>query len=254
VGAPPPSTAVRPAGAPAGSVLIVHGLAEHRGRYAHVQERLAAAGYASIAIDLRGHGEAEGFPGIVSSPDDWLDDVAAGLAAARREGGPTFVLAHSMGTLPTVALLAERGAEGVAGLVLSGCPIAPGQAVLDALSDPTAPGIPPDLVSRDPAVVRAYVEDPLVFHDRVPPECTAAVMLVAQRAVAGAGVVRVPTLLIHGSADRIADPSGAREMAEALGAEDVTVRVYEGLFHEALNEPERERVLADVVAFLDAHR
>lgn len=248
-----PVASARAAGEPAGSVLIVHGLAEHKGRYAYVQERLAAARYPSHAIDLRGHGEADGFPGKVSSPDAWLDDVGEGLGLLE-EDAPRFLIAHSMGTLPVVACLGERGANGLTGLVLSACPIAPGQATLDSLADPEAPGIPPSAVSRDPDVVRACAEDPLVFNENVPPECTAAVMLCSQRALAAASSVALPTMLIHGGSDPIADASGSQEMHDALGSNDKTLTVYEGLYHEVFNEPERDQVISDVITWLDAHR
>jgi alpha-beta hydrolase superfamily lysophospholipase len=244
-----PVATVAPSGEPVGSVLIVHGLAEHKGRYAYVQRRLSDAGYGSHAIDLRGHGEADGFPGKVSSPDEFVDDVAEGLSLE-----PTFVVAHSMGTLPTLACLGERGSGGLRGVVLSACPIAPGQATLDALADPDAPGIPPSAVSRDPAVVRDYAEDPLVFNENVPPECTAAVMLVSQRAYAAAASVTIPVQLIHGGADPIADASGSKEMLDALASTDKTLKVYNGLYHEVFNEPERDQVIDDVIAWLDAHR
>lgn len=249
----PPATTKTPDGDPRGTVLVVHGLAEHRGRYAYVQAKLAEAGYTSHAIDLRGHGEAEGFPGKIGSPDELIDDVEAGVKLAR-DIGPLFIIAHSMGTLPTLAFLGERAPDAIAGVVLSACPIAPGQATLDALADPDAPGIPPETVSRDPAVVRAYAEDPLVFNTNVPPECTAAVMLVSQRAYAAAASVSQPALLLHGGADPIAEASGSQDLYDVLSSTDKTLKVYEGLYHEVFNEPERDDVIADVVAWLDAHR
>jgi alpha-beta hydrolase superfamily lysophospholipase len=250
----PPVATTLPDGPTAGTVLIVHGLAEHKGRYAYVQRKLAEAGYASHAIDLRGHGEAEGFPGKVGSPDEFVDDVEAGVGLAHPGAGPFFIVAHSMGTLPTLAYLGERSQSGVSGVVLSACPIAPGRATLDALADPEAPGIPPQAVSRDPDVVRAYAEDPLVFNENVPPECTAAVMLVSQRAYAAAGTITVPALLLHGGADPIADASGSQELHDALACTDKTLNVYDGLYHEIFNEPERDEVIGDVVAWLGAHR
>jgi alpha-beta hydrolase superfamily lysophospholipase len=226
----PPVTTKEPDGEAAGTVLIVHGLAEHRGRYAYVQQKLADAGYVSHAIDLRGHGEADGFPGKIDSPDELIDDVEAGVALVGSTAGPLFRV------------------------VLSACPISPGQATLDALADPEAPGIPPEMVSRDPEVVRAYAEDPLVFNANVPPECTAAVMLVSQRAYAAASAVNVPALLLHGGDDPIADASGSQDLLEVLASADKGLKVYDGLFHEVFNEPERDQVLGDVVAWLDAHR
>jgi alpha-beta hydrolase superfamily lysophospholipase len=248
-----PVTSKRPKGTAKGSVLIVHGLAEHRGRYAYVQDVLAAAGYTSHAIDLRGHGEADGFPGKVTSPDGWLDDIDDGLALLAGEES-RFIVAHSMGTLPALAHLGERKPEGLSGVVLSACPIAPGEVQLEALANPDGPGVPAWAVSRDPATVQAYVDDPLVFNENVPPECTASVMLAAQRAFAGAPSVTLPALLIHGGEDPIATPEGSQTMHDELGSADKTLRVYDGLYHEVFNEPEKDEVLADVVAWLDAHR
>ena len=247
-----PVLTVRPSGEPAGSVLIVPGLAEHKGRYPYVQQKLAETGYASFAIDLRGHGEADGFPGKVLSPDEWLDDIAEGLGLL--EGEVRFVIAHSMGTLPMLAYLGERGQDGLNGVVLSACPIAPGQATLDSLAHPDAPGIPPSAVSRDPAVVKAYAEDPFVFNDNVPPECTASVMLAAQRAFEAAAKVTLPAFLIHGGDDPIADASGSKDMHDAIASADKTLKIYDGLYHEVFNEPERDQVLGDVIAWLSAHR
>ena len=248
----PPVTFAEPSTA-IGQILIVHGLAEHKGRYDWVQKMLAVAGYASWAIDLRGHGEAEGFPGKVGSPDEWIDDVAAGVSFMG-DKLPKFVIAHSMGTLPTLAYLAERNRADIRGVVLSACPIAPGQATLDSLANPDAPGIPPETVSRDPEVVRVYAEDPLVFNENVPPECTAAVMLVSQRAFQAAGDVTLPVFLIHGGSDPIADPSGSEDIQAALGSADKSLKVYDGLYHEVFNEPERDEVIGDVIAWLDGHR
>jgi acylglycerol lipase len=247
-----PVVSKAPSGESAGSILIVHGLAEHKGRYAYVQRTLANAGYTSHAIDLRGHGEADGFPGKVSSPDEWLDDIAEGLALL--DGDVRFLIAHSMGTLPTLAYLGERGTDGVRAVVLSACPIAPGQLQLEALANPDGPGVPPQAVSRDPAIVKAYVDDPLVFNDYVPPECTASVMLAAQRAFAAAPLVTLPALFVHGGADPIATPEGSQTMHGEVASTDKTLKVYDGLYHEIFNEPERDEVLGDVVAWLDAHR
>lgn len=251
--ASPPLRRFRPE-TPRGVCVLVHGLAEHSGRYRHVAEALVGAGYAVYTFDLRGHGQADGFPGKVSAPDEWLDDLDGVLAHVRTtETAPLFLVAHSMGTLVALAYLAERGAGGVRGLVLSGTAVAPGEAVIASLSDPDAPGIPPEAVSRDPQTVRAYAADPLVFNEDVPPECTAAAMLCSQRAFEGASAVSVPALLLHGGGDLICDPSGARDVHEALGSADRTLKIYDGLYHEVFNEPERGRVLADLVAWLDAH-
>lgn len=249
----PPIRRWAPVGPAKAQVVIVHGIAEHSGRYEHVGALLAEAGYRATALDLRGHGEADGWPGKVGAPDEWLDDLDAVVSRTREEGdAPLFLIAHSMGTLVTLAYLAERGQRGIRGVVLSGTAVAPGQAILDSLADPDGPGVPPEKLSHDDAMNRNYAEDPLIFYKDVPPECTAAAMLCAQRAFAGASRISLPALLLHGGADQICDPSGSSEVHAAMPSADKTLRIYEGLYHEIFNEVERERVLGDVIAWLDA--
>ena len=235
-------------------MALVHGLAEHSGRYGHVIARLEAAGYDVHAVDLRGHGRSAGFPGMVSGLEDWLNDVGAIVEQARSAAGDgrVFLLGHSLGALISGTYVA-RNTDVVDGLVLSGIAVLAGTELLAAMSDPDAPGIPPTALSRDPEVVRAYVEDPLVFHDRVPPEANAAALATAIEMNQSGTLIKIPVLMVHGSADGIADVEGARDLFAQLGSEDKELIVYEGLFHEVMNEPEQERVLDDIVAWLDRH-
>jgi acylglycerol lipase len=235
-------------------VALIHGLAEHSQRYLHVIEHLNAADYNVHAVDIRGHGTSEGFPGKVTGLEDWVEDAAALLEMARRDAGdmPVFLLGHSLGALISATYVA-RNPGAVDGLVLSGIAVLAGSALLASMSDPDAPGIPPEAVSRDPEVVRAYVEDPMVFYDRVPPEANAAALAAAIEVNQSGPLITVPVLMVHGSADAIADVDGARELFAQLGSEDKELIVYDGLYHEVMNEPEQERVLADIVAWLDRH-
>jgi alpha-beta hydrolase superfamily lysophospholipase len=121
------------------------------------------------------------------------------------------------------------------------------------MSDPDAPSIPAELICRDPEIVKAYVDDPLIFSDDVPIETNAAALEAAIGANQGAGSITVPVLMVHGGADAICDVQGAREFHDALGSADKELLVYEGLYHEVLNEPERDRVIGDVIAWLDRH-
>lgn len=245
-------TSARPS--PKGVCVIVHGLAEHSGRYEPVGRALAEAGYEAVAPDLRGHGDAAGWPGVVSSPDEWLDDLDAVVAPLRTSvASPLFLVAHSMGTLVALAFLGERGDGPFRGVVLSGIAVVPGRAILDSLADPEAPGVPAHLLSHDPAVVAAYEADPKVFNRSVPPECTAAAMMCSARAFGAAERVTIPALLIHGAEDAICDPGGSRDVHAQLASADKTLRIYEGMYHEVYNEVDRARVLGDLVAWLDAH-
>ena len=242
------------AAGPRASVALIHGLAEHSGRYEHVGARLAAAGYSVYTADLRGHGRSDGFPGDVSGLSDWLEDADAILARARDAAGgqPVFAFGHSLGALIAAAFVA-RHPDAVDGLVLSGLAVLAGTALLASMADPEGQGIPPSAISRDPAVVQAYVDDELVFADRVSPEANAASLEAAIEVNQAGERLALPVLMVHGSDDAIADVEGARDLYDSLVAKDKQLIVYDGLFHEVMNEPERDRVLDDVVAWLDRH-
>ena len=242
-----------PAEAPKAFVALVHGLAEHSGRYEHVAEHLRSHGYSVRAVDLRGHGRSAGFPSGVEALFDWLDDANGLVDRVRAAAGdlPVFLLGHSLGALICATCVA-RGTE-VDGLILSGIAVLAGDMLLASMSNPDDQGLPPEAISRDPAVVAAYRDDPLVFHDRVTPEANAFALEAAIEVNQSAGGIAVPTLLVHGSEDRIADVEGARELHASVGASDKEIIVYDGLYHEVLNEPEREQVLDDIVAWLDRH-
>jgi alpha-beta hydrolase superfamily lysophospholipase len=253
-----------PDDAPARAVIaLVHGLGEHSGRYDHVVARLVGEGYAVHAADHRGHGRSDGPRELIENLDEVVAEVdtLVDRAAAAQPGVPVFMLGHSMGGL--IALrYALAHQERLAGLILSGA-----LAQLDAVPKPLelvgrglsviaprAPLIAIDhtLVSRDPAVVEAYRSDPLVHHGKVP--ARTAVQLAEAVAVlpSTVGAITVPTLILYGTADALCPPAGSVMLGERIGAADLTVKAYAGLFHEIFNEPERETVLDDLVAWLAA--
>ncbi|MFL5797424.1 MAG: alpha/beta hydrolase [Actinomycetota bacterium] len=237
------------------AVALVPGLAEHSGRYGHVAARLNETGYSVVAVDIRGHGRSAGWPGMVDGLDDWVADAEAAMARARAEAGdrPVFLMGHSLGALIAATHVIRSGDEGLAGLVLSSLAVLAGTALLESMGDPEGQGIPSAALSRDVEVQRAYDDDPLVFADRVPPESTAAALEAAIEVNQGAGAITLPVLMFHGELDAIADPDGARYFFEALGSTDKRLRIYEGLLHETMNEPERDVVLDDLIAWLDEH-
>jgi len=244
-----------PAETPKAVVALIHGLAEHSGRYEHVAARLNAAGYTVVAGDVTGHGRSPGWPGGVGSLDDWVADADAIVERARGDssGRPVFLLGHSLGSLIAVPYVARGGGKDLAGLVLSSIAVLAGTALLESMGDPEGQGIPSTALSRDPEVQRAYDEDPLVFADRVPPEATAASLEAAIESYQAAPEITLPILVFHGTDDGIADPEGAKDFFDRLGSADKHWELYDGLRHETMNEPEQDRVLDDLVAWLDAH-
>jgi alpha-beta hydrolase superfamily lysophospholipase len=154
-----------------------------------------------------------------------------------------------MGTLvsvPATTLMPEGTLDGI---VLSGIGGAPGPATMQLMTEGQ---VPPESVSRDPAIVKAYVEDPLVL-EKVPMELLALAGEVISRFEAAISTLDLPLLLVHGEADVLCDVSGAHAALEKVRSTDKTLITYPELYHEVLNEPERDRVIGDVIAWLDAH-
>ena len=254
-----------PDGEPQAALLIVHGLAEHGGRYAHVARRLVSAGYAVYALDLIGHGRSEGARAYVRRFSDFTHTVAAclDLVFEGQPGKPVFLLGHSLGATIAACCFLDRP-SGLAGGVLSGVSVRMPDNVTPAtilvakalsVLVPKAPvqALEAQWISRDPAVVQAYVTDPLVYTGRICARTGIELLKAQQRILAEASRVKLPVLMVHGSDDRLCPLDGARPFYEAIASTDKTLQVYDGLYHEVYNEPERDQVLGDVVAWLEAH-
>lgn len=247
-----------------GVVVLVHGFGEHSGRYAHVGARLAGAGMAAYAADHRGHGRTGGRPANIERMSLVVADLGrfVGFAAGQHPGAPLFVLGHSMGGLIALQYATEPDAR-LDGLLLSGpaVEVTVGSAlqrraagVLSALTPQLGvTSLPVDRISRDREVVAAYENDPLVHHGAVPARTGAELLATATALPGRLGRLTVPVLLLHGGDDGLAAPSGSRMVHDAVASTDKTLHRYEGLYHEVFNEPERDRVLTDLVTWLEAH-
>lgn len=252
-----------PDGNARGVVAIVHGAGEHSDRYGYVAERLVAAGYAVYALDHRGHGYSDGPRALIDRMDNAVADLDRLVTIARdaQPGRDVFMLGHSMGA--TISLRYTLGHQDrLTGLILSGA-----LAALDAAPAPVrltgrvlsaiAPQLPliavdSSLISRDPLVVEAYRTDPLVHHGKLPARTVAELAAVVESLPSAVARITVPTLILYGTADRLCPPAGSVMLAERIGSPDTTIRSYDGLFHEILNEPERDAVLDEVSAWLTA--
>lgn len=244
-------------------IVLVHGVAEHSGRYAHVGKRLADNGFAVYALDHPGHGKSAGNNANIGSMARAADNVAEMLQIASREHPevPRFLLAHSMGSLITL-YLAVRAPIDVAGIVVSAPPLDiavgnPLQRLLGPLLSRFTPNIgvlklDSSMISRDPEVVRAYDDDPLVFRGKLPARTGMELLNATQFVKSRLNQLTVPLLVLHGTADTIAAPSSTDLIERGAGSKDLTVIRYEGLYHEVFNEPEQDKVLSDVLEWLDA--
>jgi len=249
---------------PKAVLLVVHGLGEHGGRYGNVVNYFLPRGYGLYALDHYGHGKSEGQREYVERFSDYTQTLKIFFDRVRAAqlARPIFLVGHSLGGLISAVYLLDHQA-GLAGAVLSGPAVkapslSPAVLVVGRMMSVLAPrmgvlGLDSGGVSRDPQVVRAYVEDPLVFNGKTTARLGAETLDAMGRVQAGAGTLRLPLLILQGAADRLVDPAGAELLYQAAGSADKTLKVYPGLYHEIYNEPEHEQVLHDVELWIEAH-
>ena len=246
-----------------GVVALVHGLGDHARRYGRVVSRLTDAGYVVIAPDLAGHGRSGGKRLGVNHFGDFVADLHRVIHSVEHAGLPLFVIGHSMGGAVALTYALDHPDE-LTGLVLTGPAVVPGDDLPPLLVKaapmlgrlvPWMPGtaLPASAVSRDPAVVAAYEADPLVWHGKLPAGIGGALLGAMSEFGDRLPSLRVPTLSLHGGRDGLTNADGTRFIGERGGGE-VTVKIYPELYHEIFNEPERDEVLDDVMAWLDDHR
>jgi acylglycerol lipase len=238
-----------PEGATRAVLLIAHGFAEHSGRYGNVVNHFVPRGYPVYALDHRGHGRSDGERVQVERFSDYTRDLKTFFDIVRQENpdDKIFLVGHSMGSAISLVYVLRYQHE-LAGLITSGGGIArPG----DAPPPPRPAGQPLDtaFLSRDPAVIEAYENDPLVYRGPIPQRSAVADM----RSTLPERVpeIKLPVLIMAGNGG----PDGARSQVlyELIGSEDKTLKLYEGLLHEIFNEPEHPQVMADMGAWLEAH-
>jgi len=251
-----------------GAVLIVHGYGEHSGRYGHVARAFVEVGLQVFAYDQRGYGRSEGRRAYVHSFDTYLNDLDRALRCIRprtrsrsRENAPLFLFGHSMGGAVVLLHALERPRSlvrhNVEGLMLSSPAvevdpdIAPLLRKAARVIGTVAPWLPvaqsPEgMISRDPDVVEEAEADPLNYHGRVQARTGAELLRACQRIQARQHKLEVPFLVFHGTDDALTSPDASRRLYDAARSDDKTLRLYEGLYHETFNEPERDRVLADL--------
>jgi len=253
---------LRPKQEPRALVVIVPGFNAHSGYYAWVAEQLVATGLAVYAVDLRGRGNSDGERFFVNDFEDYVNDVASVVAAAksREPGLPLFLLGHSAGGVVSCLYTLEHQPE-IAGLICESFAFqlpAPDfvLAVFKGISH-LAPHarilhLKNETFSRDSTVVQALNDDPLVGQETQPSQTMAAMVRADERVKQGFPLITLPVLILHGTLDKNAKPTGSQLFYDMAGSADKTLKLYEGSFHDLLNDLDKEVVMADIKSWLNA--
>lgn len=246
-------------------LLVVHGLAEHSGRYMNIVNHFVPLGYAVYGLDHFGHGKSDGQRVFVERFEDFTQPLKTfyDMVKGWQTEKPIFLLGHSMGGLIATYYLLDHQKE-FTGAVIS----APAIKISKTISSTTITmgkllsGIAPKAgllaldataVSKDPEVVKAYVTDPLVYTGKTTARLAAEMLRAMARVTAEVGTISLPMIIVQGKEDRLVEPDGSRMLYDKSASTDKVLKMYDGLFHEVFNEPERGQVLADVETWLNAH-
>jgi alpha-beta hydrolase superfamily lysophospholipase len=246
-------------------LLVVHGLGEYSGRYMNIVDYFVPLGYAVYALDHIGHGKSDGIREYVNKFDDYTNtlNVYFKMVKAWHPDKPFFLLGHSLGGLIATYYLLDHQAD-FKGAIISAPAIKIGESVspmtitMSKILAKIAPkagvlALDATTISRDPEVVSAYANDPLVFHGKTPARLAAEMLKAMMRVTAEVNTITLPFIVVQGSEDKLVDPGGARMLYDKAASTDKTIKIYEGMYHEVFNEPDRARVLGDVAAWLADH-
>ncbi len=254
-----------PADDPKAILLVVHGLAEHSGRYSNLVNYFVPRGYGVYGYDQRGHGKSDGLRGYVDRFSYFVDDldIFLRLVHSRHHDAKIFLVGHSIGgTIATAYTILRQ--DGFDGLILTGATlsiptdVAAGTIFAARILSLILPKaglyiIDAEAISQDKNVVNAYVYDPLVYRGKIRARLGVELIKAMGTVKRRISEIHLPILVMHGAADRLSDPRGSEMLYQEASSADKTLKVYEGYYHEIFNEPGREQVLADVEAWLKAH-
>jgi acylglycerol lipase len=251
-----------PDGPARGVVALVPGFNSHSLYYTWAAQQFAAHGLAAYAVDLRGRGHSDGERFYVQKFGDYVSDAASlvDFAKSREPGLPVILLGHSAGGVvactytldhpgAVVGLICESFAHEIpapdfALAVFKGIShLAPHAHILHLKNE---------LFSRDPAVVQAMNNDPLIAHETQPTQTLAEMVRADERLKKEFPLITLPVLIIHGTADGATKPSGSQHFFDKAGSRDKTLKLYEGHFHDLLNDVDKEVVMADILRWIDA--
>jgi alpha-beta hydrolase superfamily lysophospholipase len=252
----------RPERSARGVVAIVPGFNSHSGYYTWVADQLVEDGLAVYSVDLRGRGKSDGERFYVASFDEYVSDVAGLIEMAKSEnpGLPVFLLGHSAGGVVSCMYTVEHQQE-LAGLICESFAFqvpAPDFAIaaLKGLAHifPHAHvlKLKNEDFSRDPKAVEAMDNDPLIANETQPTQTVAEMARADDRLKNEFSKITIPVLILHGTADKATKYSGSQLFYDTAGSTDKTIKLYEGHFHDLLNDVDKELVISDIKGWIDA--
>ena len=253
-----------PDAAPKAILLVVHGIAEHSGRYTNLVNYFVPKGYAVYSFDLRGHGKSDGKRSYIERFSYYIDDLQTFFNLVRTENPntKTFMVGHSMGSTIAIDYALQYPGE-LQGLINSGTTLKLGSSISKAsiltakilsviLPKMGVSALDPGGISRDPAVVAAYVNDSLNYTGKLSARFGVELLKTMQMLRSRLSEISLPLLIMQGSQDRISDPSSSKLLFDGVSSKDKTMKIYEGFYHEIFNDPERQQVFSDIEAWLKA--
>lgn len=242
-----------PVGEPKRIVQIVHGYAEHGGRYAHVASALTGDGAVVYADDHIGHGQSDGEQAVISDFEHAVEDLHTLSSIARNDYSdlPLVLVGHSMGGLLS-GRYAQRWPDEVSGVAFCGAVIGDWQWARDVLAATELPEVrfDPDAISRDPETGASYASDPLVYHGQYKRPLLVAEVAALDAFAQDLDKLTIPVLLLHGTADPFVPYERSLQAVREMPTDDVTVHLYDGGRHEVLNETNRDEVIGDLVDWI----
>lgn len=254
----------KPIGRPQASVAITHGFGEHGGRYFNLVKHLVPPGYAVYALDHRGHGRSPGKRGHINRWNEYRDDVRGFIRLIRHHEPnlPVFLLGHSLGGLIALEYVL-RDPDGLKGVIVSGpllvqARISPAIIAVARILSRLMPslaiktGLDAAALSRDPAVVKEYQEDPLV-HSYGTPRLSTEITAAQRWTNAHAADINLPIMMILGGQDKLVSPEGGRRFFAHVTFADKELKEYPDAYHEPHNDVIADHVIWDVRRWLEAH-
>ena len=247
---------------PKALIFLVHGYAEHISRYKHLAKKLNKAGYSVIGHDHAGHGKSGGERAYIDRFDQYVWDLNRVIDEFKEEELPYFIFGHSMGGLVVTSYCTLYRPDDVAGIITSGAALKINEAPLLQLVAPflseiiahtKTKTIGSQDISRDPDVVADYDSDPKVYRGGMKMRLASEVILRVKKTNSIAELFTQPVLFMHGSADELTDPEGTKSFYENCSSSDKELVVWDGLYHELINEPEKEEVISKIINWMDDH-